>query len=213
MTVLFFLVFMSVVGYISLRFPRKDWQMRRLPLVLATLAIVMVGMASPASAQTAGKSFGLQAGFGLGYGTVPKDTTRKMEPMFNIGGVAIMPFSTNWAFQPELKYDKRKITVGGISTDVGYISLPVLVRNKFLGVYMVQGLAINTVAHASIFDVDFKKALTSPDVTILIGVGKRHDRWSIEGRWETGLRTFQKDLALSGVRMRSITAVGTVYLK
>ena len=185
--------------------------MRRLPWIL--LAILIVALASPASAQTAGKSFGVTVGFGLGYGTVPDGTSRKMEPTFNGGVVAVLPFSTNWAFQPELKYDKRKITTGGISTDVGYISLPILLRNKFHGVYMVQGISINTVAHASIFDVDFKDALQSPDVAIVIGVGKRFDRWSLEGRWETGLRTFQKGLDLSGVRMRSLTAVGTVYLK
>lgn len=189
--------------------------MRRLSwLLFAAVALVTIGLASPASAQTAGNSFGVQIGFGTAYGTVPKDGgTRKMEPTFNVGGVAIMPLSTNWAFQPELKYDKRKITIGGVSTEVGYVSLPLLLRNRFLGVYMVQGVSINTVAHASIFDVDFKDALNSPDVSIVLGVGKRFDRWSLEGRWETGLRTFQKDLELSGVRMRALTAVASVYLK
>ena len=188
--------------------------MRRLPwLLLATLAIVTVGMASPASAQTAGNSFGVQAGYGIGYGTVPKGGDRKSEPTFNGGVVAVLPFTTNWAFQPELKYDKRKITIGGISTDISYVSLPILLRNKFHGVYMVQGISINTVAKASIFGVDFKKAMNSPDVSIIIGAGKRFDRWSLEGRWETGLRNFQKDVNLGGVRMRALTAVGTVYLK
>ena len=190
--------------------------MRRLPWIL--LAILTVGLASPASAQstqtTAGKSFGVTLGVGKAYGTVPKGTERNMETTFNVGGVAVMPFSDNWAFQPELKYDKRTIAVGGISTDVGYISLPILLRNKFMGVYMVQGVSINMVAHADIFGVDFKKALNTPDVAIVLGVGKRfNNRFSLEGRWETGLRSFQKDLALSGVHMRSLTAVGTVYLK
>ena len=185
--------------------------MRRASWLLA--AIVTVGMASPAAAQTAGNSFGLTFGVGAGYGTVPTGKTRKMEPTFNGGVMAVMPFSENWAFQPELKYDHRKITTGGVSTNVGYFSVPILLRNKFHGIYMVQGIAINTVLKASIFDVDFKDALKSPDVTILLGVGKRHDRWSLEGRWETGLRTFQKDTALSGIRTRAITAVGTVFLK
>lgn len=185
--------------------------MRRLPVLL--LAIAVVCLASPAFAQTADKNVGVTAGFGLGYGTVPDGGTREMETTFNVGAVAVLPFSTNWAFQPELKYDKRKITIGGVTTDVSYVSVPLLIRNKFFGIYMVQGVSINTVASASIFDVDFKDAITSPDVAIIIGVGKRFERWSLEGRWETGLRTFQKDLDLGGVRMRALTAVATVYLK
>lgn len=185
--------------------------MRKLYWIL--LAILIIGVASPAAAQTAGKSFGITAGFGTGYGTVPEGKTRKMEPTFNAGVMAIVPFSTNWAFQPELKYDKRKITEGGISTDISYVSLPLLLRNKFFGIYMVQGISINTVASASILDVDFKDAMSSPDVTIVLGVGKRFDRWSLEGRWETGLRNTQKDISLGGVRTRALTAVGTIYLK
>lgn len=186
--------------------------MRRFGWIL--LAILTIGLAAPASAQTtSGKTYGFTAGLGIGYGTVPSKADRKMEPTFNGGVMAVLPFSSNWAFQPELKYDRRTITIGGVSTDVGYVSVPVLLRNKFRGIYMVQGLSINTVAHASIFDVDFKDALQTPDVAIVIGAGKRFERWSLEGRWETGLRSFQKNVDLGGVRMRSLTAVGTVYLK
>lgn len=186
--------------------------MRRLPLLCSL--IVLVGLAAPASAQTAAeKNFGITGGFGLGYGTVPEGSDRKMEPTFNIGGVAVMPFSENWAFQPELKFDRRKITIGGVTTNVSYVSVPVLLRNKFLGIYMVQGVSLNNVVSASIFDVDFKDAITTPDVAIVLGVGKRFERWSLEGRWESGLRTFQKDIDSGGVRMRSLTAVATVYLK
>jgi hypothetical protein len=177
------------------------------------LAIVFIGVATPAFAQTAGKSVGITGGFGVAYGTVPEGHSRKMEPTFSGGVMAVMPFSPNWAFQPELKYDHRKLTTGGISMNMGYVSLPLLLRNKFRGVYMVQGIAINTVAKASIFDVDFKNTTNSPDVAIIIGVGKRKDRWSVEGRWETGLRSVQKSIDLSGVHHRSITAVGTWYIK
>jgi len=174
---------------------------------------MIVGMASPASAQTAGKSFGLTAGFGTAYGTVPNGHSRKMEPTTNGGVMAIMPMSENWAFQPELKWDHRKLTTGGVSINMNYLDVAVLFRNKFHGVYMVQGASINTIVSASIFDVDFKKAIQSPDVGIILGAGKRFEKWSLEGRWETGLRTVQKDLAFSGVHHRSITAVGTWYLK
>lgn len=187
--------------------------MRKLPVLL--IACLALGAAVPAFAQTAAadKNVGITAGFGLGYGTIPEGGTRDMETTFNVGAVAVLPFSNNWAFQPELKYDRRKITIGGITTEVSYASLPLLIRNKFLGIYMVQGVSINTVLSASIFDEDFKDAITSPDVAIIIGAGKRFDRWSLEARWETGLRTFQKDLDLGGVRMRALTAVATVYLK
>src|SRR5690606_34604672 len=113
----------------------KGLDMRRLPVLW--LAIAAVCLASPAFAQTADKNVGVTAGFGLGYGTVPEGTTREMEATFNIGAMAVLPFSTNWAFQPELKYDKRKITIGGVTTDVSYVSVPLLIRNKFFGIYMV----------------------------------------------------------------------------
>lgn len=181
-------------------------------LFLTILAIAL--SATTASAQTTdAKSWGVTAGFGTGYGTVPKGGTRTMEPTFNGGVFAVVPFSANWSFQPELRLDKRTINTGGIPTDVTYLTVPVLLRNKFFGIYMVQGLSINTVMAASIFDVDFKDALTSPDFAIIVGAGKRFDRWSLEGRWETGLRSFQKDLELSGVRTRAITAVVSVYFK
>jgi hypothetical protein len=69
------------------------------------------------------------------------------------------------------------------------------------------------VASASVLDVDFKSALNSPDVAIVLGAGKRFDKWSLEGRRETGLRNFQKDVDLGGVHMRALTAVVTVFLK
>jgi len=185
--------------------------MRRLSWLL--LAILTVGVATPAFAQTAGNSFGLTAGFGTGYGTVPETKTRKLEPTFNGGVVALMPLSENWAFQPELKYDHRKITTGGITTNIAYLSLPLLLRNKFHGVYMVQGITINTVMKASIFDVDFKKTISSPDVAVVIGAGKRVNRWSFDARFETGLRNLQKDVSLGGIRTRSITGVVTYFLK
>jgi len=172
-----------------------------------------VGMASPAAAQSAGKSFGITFGVGTGYGTVPNGHSRQMQPTVNGGVMAIMPFSENWAFQPELKWDHRKLTTGGVSTNMNYVSIPLLFRNKFRGIYMVQGVAINPVMSASIFDVDFKDAIQTPDVSIIIGAGKRMPRWSLEGRWETGLRTVQKNLEFAGVHHRSITAVATVYLK
>jgi len=182
-------------------------------LALFTL-VAATWSAAPASAQTMrGTSWGVTGGIGIGYGTVPKNTTRDPEPTFNGGVFAVLPLSENWSFQPELRLDKRTITTGEIPIDVTYLSVPVLLRNRFLGIYMVQGISLNTVMSASIFDVGFKDALTSPDFAIIVGAGKRFDRWSLEGRWETGLRSFQKDLALSGVRTRSITAVVSVYLK
>jgi hypothetical protein len=185
--------------------------MRRLQSIL--LAIVILGAATPALAQTAGKSFGITAGFGAGYGTVPNGHSRKMEPTTNGGVMAIMPFTTNWAFQPELKWDHRKLTTGGVSINMNYVDAGLLFRNKFRGIYMVQGVSINTNVSASIFDVDFKSAITSPDVAIVIGAGKRFEKWSLDARWETGLRTVQKGLDFAGVHHRSITAVGTWYIK
>jgi hypothetical protein len=176
-------------------------------------AIIAIALsAAPASAQNA-KGWGVSAGFGIGYGTVPEGTTRDIEPALNGGVFALLPLSENWSFQPEVRFDRRTITIGEIPTDITYLSVPLLVRNRFLGIYMVQGLSINTVINASIFDVDFKEATTSPDVAIILGGGKRVGRWSFEARWETGFRALQKDLPndLGGVRLRALTGVVSIY--
>lgn len=185
--------------------------MARRSLLFFTIMAV-AWSATPASAQTADvKSWGVTAGAGMSYGTVPEGTTRDMEEMFNGGVFAVLPFSDNWSFQPELRLEKRTITTGEIPTEITYLNVPLLLRNKFFGIYMVQGISLNTVMSASIFDVDFKDALNSPDFAIIIGAGKRFNRWSIEGRWETGLRELQKDLELSGVRARALTGVVSIY--
>ena len=186
--------------------------MARRTLVLFTVLAALC-TATTASAQTRAWSAGVTGGVGISYGTVPEGTTRDMEPTFNVGVFGLWPLSENWAFQPELKFDKRTINTGEIPTDITYLSVPLLFRNKFLGVYMVQGVTVNTVLDASIFDVDFGDAINSPDVAVIIGFGKRFERWSLEGRWETGLRELQKELQLDGVRARSLTAVVSVYLK
>lgn len=187
--------------------------MRRLPVALFMFTAAFA-VAAPAVAQTnEGPSWGVQAGVGIGYGTIPEGSTREVEPTFNGGVFAVLPFSSRFSFQPELKYDSRTITVNGIPTEVGYISVPLLLRNDFLGIYLTQGVALNMVARASIFDVDFKDAINSPDIAILLGVGKRFDRVSVEGRWETGLRSFQKDIDATGVRLRTLTGVVSIYFK
>lgn len=187
--------------------------MRRGFAVLLTF-LAAAWMASPVSAQTAGgPAWGVQAGVGIGYGAVPEGTSRKIEPTVNAGFFASLPISERWSFQPEVKFDRRTITTGGIPVEVDYLSVPILLKNRIFGIYMVQGVSVNTLLSANIFDVDFKDAYTSPDVAIIVGAGKRFGRWSAEGRWETGLRAFQKDLELSGVRLRTLTAVVSVYLK
>lgn len=134
--------------------------MRRLSVFLLTLACA-VGASAPAAAQT----WGVQVGAGLGYGTIPEGSTREVKATFNGGVFAVLPISNSFSFQPELKYDHRTITVNGIPTEVDYISVPILLRNTLFGIYMVQGVSINTVARASIFDVDFKEAIASPDIS------------------------------------------------
>lgn len=185
---------------------------RGLVLVFTFLAALFATI--PAFAQSSdGGRWGVQGAVGIGYGTVPEGTTRDPETTFNGGVFAVLPMSDNWSFQPEVKFDKRTITIGEIPTSVSYLSVPVLLRNRFLGIYMVQGVAINTVMAASIFDVDFKQAITSPDVAIVIGIGKVFGRFSVDARWESGLRTFQKDLDLGGVRLRAATANVSIFLK
>lgn len=175
-------------------------------------AILLVGLAaawsaSPAMAQSATKSWGVTAGFGIGYGTITEDSSREMEPTFNAGVFAELPLSERWSFRPELKYDRRTITIGNISTEASFISVPVLLTNKVWGIYFVQGVSLNFLTSAEIFDVDFTDAHASPDVALIVGAGKRFGRLSVEGRWETGFRTFQKDVPVGGTRLRTLTGV------
>jgi hypothetical protein len=186
--------------------------MRRLSTIL-TAAIVVAAFAAPAAAQSNdGPSWGVTAGIGLGYGTVTGDTTREVKATYNGGLFAELPMSARWAFRPELKYDHRTITIGAVPTELNYVTLPLLFTNKIAGFYMVQGVSINTIASASIFDVDFKPIYNSPDIALIIGAGKRTGKISIDVRWESGFRTFQKNVS-SGVRMRAITATGSYHFK
>ena len=183
---------------------------RRLSAILSA-AIAVTALAAPAAAQT-GPTWGVTAGAGLGYGTVSTGTTRETKATFNGGVFAELPISARWAFQPELKFDHRDISIGGVETKLNYVSIPLLFRNRFYGLYMVQGLSINTVTSAKIFDVDFKSIYNSPDVAIVIGAGKQAGHLGIDVRWESGFRTFQKNVS-NGVRMRAITAVASYHFK
>lgn len=158
-------------------------------------------------------TWGVQA-FGVAYGTVPKDsgTTRKMEPNVNGDVFVALPIGGGFRFQPEVKFDHREITIGGITTKTSYLTVPLLVRNDFLGIFMTQGVGLNFLTKAEVFDVDFKDTLTSPDFSIIIGVGKTIGRVSVEGRWDIGVRTFQKDISEGGVRLRAITANISIHL-
>ena len=181
--------------------------MRRLPAFLFTIVAVAF-LASPVSAQTTtGITWGVQGGIGIGYGTISENASRDIEPTFNAGLFANKPLGERFSFQVEAKYDRRTITISEIPTEVTYISVPLLLKNNFRGIYMVQGVAVNFLASASIFDVDFKDAYTSPDFAIIVGAGKRFNRVSVEGRWETGLRTFQDSVEFNGVRLRTLTGV------
>lgn len=188
--------------------------MRLLRLVLLT-ATVTAGSALPALAQSFSDeaTWGVQGGFGIGYGTVTEGTTRKLEPTYNVGVFAAVPFAGSFRFQPEVKFDHREITIGGITTAANYLSFPLLFRSDFLGIFMSQGVALNFPMSVSIFDVDFKDAITSPDVAIVLGVGKTIGKVSIEGRWDTGLRSFQKGIDAGGVKLRAITGVVSIHLK
>ena len=174
---------------------------------ISLVALALASSATPASAQTATKSWGVTAGFGIGYGTITETSTREMEPTLNGGVFAELPLSERWSFRPELKYDRRTINIGNIPTEVSLISVPVLVTNNVWGIYFVQGVSFNFLQSAEIFDVDFTDAYTSPDIALIVGGGKRFGRLSVEGRWETGFRTFQKDVPVGGTRLRTLTGV------
>lgn len=171
----------------------------------------MIASVAPARAQLAddGFAWGVQGTVGTNYATVPPDsgTTRKFETNYAVGAFAVMPFIGSFKFQPEVKWDHRDVTVGGITTKMQYLSVPLLLRSSFLGIVMTQGIAINVPLSVKIFDIDFKKAYTSPDVAIILGVGKQVGRVTVEGRWDTGFRSMQKDIGAGGTRHRAITGV------
>jgi hypothetical protein len=125
---------------------------------------------------------------------------------------ALVPLSARWSFQPEVKFDHRNITISDVPSLVNYVTVPLLLRNTIGGFYMLQGASINILTSASVFGVDFKDVYTSPDVAIVIGGGKRAGPVSIDGRWESGLRSFQKDVS-SGVHLRTFTATVSYHIK
>ena len=120
--------------------------MRRLLLPVVT-AVVLAVSVTPARAQYAddGIAWGVQGSVGTNYATIPPDsgTTRKWETNYTVGMFAVTPFLGGFRFQPEIKWDHRNVTIGGITTNMDYLSVPLLFRSSFLGIFMTQGFAIN----------------------------------------------------------------------
>ena len=100
---------------------------------------------------------------------------------FNVGAFAVVPFIGVIRLQPEIHYERRTSDVGNSSRTYDYITVPVLVRmDLFFGLYVTEGPSFNFPVRARVktggASVDVKNNTTTPDFSILIGVGRRIGR-------------------------------------
>jgi hypothetical protein len=181
----------------------------------AWAGVLLVGLSAvPGFAQTANEPRGgVEIGAGATYLAVPKGVSRKMD----VGGMAglfvVGRLSTMYRLQPEIHYEYRQSKVAGSTRTFEYISIPILVRaSLFKGIYILEGPAAHFPVRARVAGHDVYANTLSPDVSIVIGVGKRVGRVGLEGRWDSGIFQVQKTLEPGdvGTRHRSITGVVAV---
>jgi Outer membrane protein beta-barrel domain len=105
--------------------------------------------------------------------------------------------------QAEVLYAKKSAASGGVTTDLYYIQIPVLLRinigtqsiNKW-AVYAVGGTALDIKLKGKQNDLDVSSNYESLDVDVVAGVGAEITRFIIEGRGMWGVRSVLKgDLA------------------
>jgi len=175
-------------------------------------SLVLVGLSVlPAFAQsTQDPRGGIEIGAGATYLTVPKGTSRSMGVGVMAGAFAVVPLTSMYKLQPEIHYEYRQSKVAGSDRKFGYISIPILVRmSLFKGLYIIEGPAVHVPVSAKVAGQDVKDNTQSPDVSIVIGVGKRVGKIGLEGRWDSGIRRVQKTVGTGDVatRHRSISGV------
>ena len=184
--------------------------------VCASLVLAgLIGLsAAPAFAQAAPEPRGgIEFGAGATYLTVPKGVSRRMGAGGMAGAFAAFRLTTMYRLQPEIHYEYRQSRVAGTYREFEYISVPLLVRaTLFKGIYIVEGPAAHFPVRAEVAGQNVEPNTLSPDVSIVIGVGKRVGRVGLEGRWDSGIWQVQKTLRSGDVstRHRSITGVVAV---
>jgi hypothetical protein len=190
--------------------------MRRILHIAAGMCLVMLS-AAPAWAQ-----FGVQVGGNVSYLTVPEGTDRQMGPGGLVGIYVNLPLFATMKLQPEVQFQRRmsKVTFGTGSTDVelDYATASLLVNMPIFGLYITEGLSAHFPVKGTYETAGQKRDvtddLTSPDLSIVIGVGVQVGRVGIEGRWDSGLKEVQKRLGPGEfvTRNRAISALASIRL-
>ncbi len=190
------------------------------PRRLLAFVILLIAMAPlHARAQApATKGFGIEGGVNLSYLTVvPKGAPRSMGTGAMVGLFGVVPLTSTISLQPELQYSQHKSKLGTGATerdvDFSYISIPLLVRMPMFGLYITEGPSFNLPVKAEIGGRDAKDTLRSPDISLVIGVGANMGRFSIEARWDSGLRRIEKAAPVTGGPHRSRTITGLLAVR
>ncbi len=178
-------------------------------------SLVLVGLSAlPALAQsTQDPRGGIEIGAGATYLTVPKGTSRSMGAGFMAGAFAVAPITSMYKLQPEIHYEYRRSKVAGADRTFGYISIPILLRmSLFKGLYIIEGPGLHVPVRAKVAGQNVKANTKSPDVSIVIGVGKRVGKIGLEGRWDSGIRTVQKTVGRGDVATRHRSIAGVIAI-
>lgn len=193
--------------------------MRKLLFAITAIAFTAV------SAQAQTTSFGLKAGITAANikesgGGVSISLTSKIG--FYAGAFAEVGVSDKFAIQPELFYNllgakaKSDGESDGGKLDLGYISLPVLVKYKsegfsaFLGPQISYLLSAKSSGGGS--SEDIKDQLKSTEIAGVIGAGYTlTNGFGFDARYQLGLSDISKDSGGEGSIKNSAFMVGVHY--
>ena len=186
----------------------------RAPLPSLWLALALIVLStSGAAAQSSDPHAGVEIVGAATYVTVPKGTSRQIGPGGAAGLFAVVPLIGTYKLQPEVLYEYRESRVLGVRRRYEYVTGALLLRvSLFKGLYITEGPTYRLPRRVRVGSADVTSN-TKPDISIIIGVGKRGRHVALEGRWDSSIPNIQKSLVAGDVptRHRSIGVVLAIF--
>jgi hypothetical protein len=182
---------------------------RRRGALLLLAACLLASSSSPARSQSVQE--GLEGG--VNWSTISNltfdvpGTSTGFKPSLQLGGYLIVPIRRRRTvgFQPELVYTRKGLrghdpNANTLSTSLDYLEVPLLFRlgteGRAPGPFLVAGPGVSVLLRArrttdqsdAVSDVDLRAQTTPVDINLIGGVGVSTGEFTVEGRFDAGLR-------------------------
>jgi len=190
-------------------------------IVKIFLIIVVVSLIS----STAHAQLGIRKGLKIGYSwsTISGEMVDNVESRKSLTGGGSLEFNILGLlnFQVDVLYSSRgAAAVNGPETKLSYISVPIVLKQKFFPVgihpYILGGPEFNYLISAKVGDTDIKNQFKTQDMTVVVGAGIEFSLLGnsayVEGRYSYGLSDVNKDATISSTKNRvSQVFVGILF--